>query len=156
MCYKSGMENKDIFDFFFEHELNNNHHFLKDEITNTLIQDNDNNLQNKDINDIKNCQIREELIPINIKNHNNLNKKKSNSESKKLRNKESAKRYRERYKSTYSSMLNENEKLKKEINNIIAIIKRKKCQCCKNLKLDEQITNMIKKKRKRNLKKDIK
>ena len=156
MCYNSGMENKDIFDFFFEHELNNNHHFLKDEITNTLIQDNDNNLQNKDINDIKNCQIREELIPINIKNHNNLNKKKSNSESKKLRNKESAKRYRERYKLTYSSMLNENEKLKKEINNIIGIIKRKKCQCCKNLKLDEQCTNFIKKKKKRDLKKDIK
>ncbi len=156
MYYKRGMENKDIFGFFFEHELNNNNYFVNNEMTNTLIQNNANNLQDKDINDIKNCQIREELIPINTKNHNYLNKKKSNSESQKLRNKESAKRYRERYKLTFSSMLNENKILKEELNNIIAIIKRKKCKCCKNLKLDEQCANMIKQKRKRNLKKDIK
>ena len=80
-------------------------------------------------------------------------KKKNNNESTKLKNRESVKRYRERYKLTFSSLLNENKRLKDELKNIIEFIKCKICPCCKKLKLDKQCIISLKKKEKEIFKK---
>ena len=86
------MEKKDIYDFILEHELNNTIQFLKDELINSPIQNNINNLQYNDKKEKIISLIEDEFIPNFIKNTNYL-KKKNNNESTKSKNRESAKRY---------------------------------------------------------------
>ena len=108
------------------------------------------------------------MINKNINLSSNLNYNKSNEEVKKIsknkkqkkpiklkkyecikmKNRESAKRYRERHKLTFKSMINENKLLKEELKNILLILQKNICLCCKSLNLDKQCEHLIKKKEK--------
>ena len=146
MNYKRRMKNNDIFDLFFEHELNNNVQILKDVLINSLIENKTDNLQDNNKKVIKISPIEDELN--SKKNQKFLKKKRNNNEFTKLKNRESAKRYRERHRLAFSSMLNENKLLQDELKSIIEIVKRKICPFCKRLKLEKQCQNIIKKKEK--------
>ena len=146
MNYKRRMKNNDIFDLFFEHVLNNNVQILKDELINSLIENKTDNLQDNNKKVIKISPIEDELN--SKKNQKFLKKKRNNNEFTKLKNRESAKRYRERHRLAFSSMLNENKLLQDELKSIIEIVKRKICPFCKRLKLEKQCQNIIKKKEK--------
>jgi hypothetical protein len=141
------MEINDNIEFFFENELNDNNTYLEEEFSYLpLIQEKD--LINKKINLSSNLNYNksneeEKKISKNKKQKKQIKHQKY--ECIKKKNRESAKRYRERLKLTFKSMINENKLLKEELKNILLVLQKNICLCCKSLNLDKQCEHLIKK-----------
>ena len=144
------MEINDNIEFFFENELNDNNTYLEEEFSYfSLIQEKD--LINKNINLSSNLNYNKSNEEVKKISKNKKQKKPiklKKYECIKMKNRESVKRYRERHKLTFKSMINENKLLKEELKNILLILQKNICLCCKSLNLDKQCEHLIKKKEK--------
>ncbi len=145
------MEINDNIDFFFENELNVNNTYLEEEFSYLpLFQEKD--LINIKINLSPNLNYNksneeEKKISTNKKQKKQIKLKKY--EYKKMKNRESAKRYRERHKLIFKSMINENKLLKEQLKGILLFLQNNICLCCKSLNFDKQCEHLIKKMKKK-------
>ena len=134
------MENDDYFQIIETESINNIRIFKDDSI--------DYNLFEK--KDFINKKIDASHLNYNESEEENKSKKKTkkiqNNEYSKMKNRENAKKYRERIKSVYSAMLQENLSLKEELNKILEILQKNSCPRCKSLNLDKECEHKILKK----------